>query len=241
MKYLISFLTLCLLAACDYANAWTPLTTDKMHIQYAGTLNMATTSNVYNVDLEDTTKAKITTLKNSGKAVICYFSAGSSEDWRSDFSKFPASVKGNRLDGWDGENWLDVRQLNVLMPIMKARMDLAVSKGCDAIDPDNVDGYTNNTGFPLTYSHQLAYNIALANAAHARGLKISLKNNMDQVPDLINYSDFAVNEQCFQYNECNTLNPFITAGKPVFNIEYQGEITTLCSKAKKLGLSLIHI
>ncbi|MFP3534108.1 endo alpha-1,4 polygalactosaminidase, partial [Burkholderia sp. SIMBA_042] len=89
------------------------------------------------------------TLKSQGKRVVCYFSAGSSENWRSDYSQFTAADQGNPLDGWAGERWLDTRSANVRR-IMTARMDLAKSKGCDGIDPDNVDGYTNNPGLPLT-------------------------------------------------------------------------------------------
>ena len=42
---------------------------------------------------------------------------------------------------------------------------IAVQKGCDGVDPDNVDGYTNKTGFPLTAKDQLAYNKFLAQEA----------------------------------------------------------------------------
>ena len=46
---------------------------------------------------------------------------------------------------------------------MGKRMDLAKSKGCDGIEPDNVDVYSNhNTGFHFTASDQLAYNKWLA-------------------------------------------------------------------------------
>jgi len=48
-----------------------------------------------------------------------------------------------------------------------------------------------------------------------------MKNDLEQIPDLISYFDWELNEQCFQYNECDQLLPFIQAGKPVFNIEYQ--------------------
>ncbi len=141
----------------------------------------------------------------------------------------PAAVKGNTMDGWPDEKWLDVRALSDLMPIMEARMDLAVSKGCDAVDPDNMDGYDSNTGFPLTRADQLAYYNALADAAHARGLGISLKNAMGLLPEALADADFSVNEQCYEYNECNTLFPFISANKPVFNMEYNVNPSTFCS------------
>lgn len=44
-----------------------------------------------------------------GRKVICYFSAGSYENWRSDKGDFPSDVLGNNLEHWEGEKWLDIR------------------------------------------------------------------------------------------------------------------------------------
>ena len=74
--------------------------------------------------------------------MICYFSAGSYEAWRDDASQFPASALGDTLDGWEDERWLDIRDQGVLA-IMETRIALASEKGCDAVEPDNVDNYTN--------------------------------------------------------------------------------------------------
>jgi hypothetical protein len=121
-------------------------------------------------------------------------------------------------------------------------MDLAVSKGCDGVDPDNVDGYTNNTGLPLMVDTQLDYNRFLANAAHARGLAIGLKNDVGQLTDLASSFDFAINEQCFQYNECGGYSAFTAQGKPVFNVEYATKWKdatkrpALCAKAAALSI-----
>nr|MBA3539724.1 endo alpha-1,4 polygalactosaminidase [Deltaproteobacteria bacterium] len=39
--------------------------------------------------------------------------------------------------------------------------------------------------------------------------------------------DFAVNEECFEYAECDALAPFIAANKPVWNTEYtDGDLAT---------------
>lgn len=96
-------------------------------------------------------------------------------------------------------------------PIMQKRLDLAKSKGCDGVEPDNVDAYTqkNGGGFKITYQQQLTYNIWLAREAHARDLSIGLKNDVDQVKDLVTHFDWALNEECYEYNECDTLAPFI--------------------------------
>src|SRR6185369_11730450 len=126
---------------------------------------------VYDIDLFDTPAATIAALKSTGRHVICYFSAGSYEDWRPDAASFPAAALGRALDGWPGERWLDTRADGV-RAVMRARLDLARSKGCDAVDPDNVDGYTNGPGFPLTATTQLDYDRFLASEAHARGLAV---------------------------------------------------------------------
>lgn len=201
--------------------------------QLTGTLNTSYDVDVYDIDLFETSATTIQALQTAGRHVICYFSAGSSEDWRPDFGDFLPADMGNNLDGWPGERWLDVRSTNV-QAIMLARMDLAAQKGCDGVEPDNVDGYTNNTGFPLTAADQLAYNQFLADSAHAQGLSVGLKNDVEQVASLVTYFDFSVNEECHTYNECDALQPFLDAGKPVFNAEY----TDNQSQAQTLGNTL---
>lgn len=103
---------------------------------------------------------------------------------------------------------------------MRKRLDLAQAKGCDGVEPDNVDGYDNDPGFPLTGETQLDYIRFLAAEAHARGLAIGLKNNVAQLNELVDDVDFAVNEQCHEYDECDGYAVFITKQKPVFNAEY---------------------
>jgi len=92
---------------------------------------------IFDVDLWDTPEETIREMKNQGKKVICYFSAGSSEDWRNDYKDFTESDKGNCMTGWPGERWLDVRSPTVFK-VMQERIKLAKRKGCDAIDPDNM-------------------------------------------------------------------------------------------------------
>lgn len=178
----------------------------------------SSTNKLIDIDLENTSASTIANFKQKGIIVICYFSAGSYENWRSDQSKFPKSVIG-KSNGWAGENWIDIRSSAVL-DVMKARMDVAVSKGCDGVEPDNVDGYTNSTGFPLTATDQLTFNKALADQAHARKLSIALKNDIEQVKQLASSFDFAVNEQCNEYDECGVYSAFTSANKAVLNAEY---------------------
>lgn len=213
-----------------------PVTSWQLQLQ--GRIKETVPATLYDVDLFDTSTATIGRLHAAGRKVTCYFSAGSFEDWRSDAALFPEAVKGLG-NGWPGERWLDVRRLDLLGPIMLARLDLCRQKGFDSADPDNVDAFTNVTGFPLTSADQLAYNVFLANAAHARGLSVALKNDMDQAPTLVSYFDWTLNEQCFQFKECATLAPFVNAGKAVMNVEYKGTVRKICPTANALGFNTL--
>jgi len=100
-----------------------------------------------------------------------------------------------------------------------------------------MDGFANDTGFELTAAEQLTYNRWFALEGHARGLSVGLKNDLEQVPDLVADFDWALNEQCFAYGECEALVPFVTAGKAVFGVEYEGDPETFCPRARALGFS----
>lgn len=209
-------------------------------IQYTGDINTNLDVAIYNLDLFETDPAVIAALHTRTIFVMCYFSAGSFENWRPDVQAFPDEVLGLNLEDWEGERWLDIRRLDLLAPIMEARLDFAVKKDCDGVDPDNMNGYTNQTGFPLTFEDQLTYNIWLAESAHARGLSIGLKNDLEQIPELVTYFDWQLNEECFTYNECELLLPFIEAGKPVFQIEYELPTSQFCERANQLGFQSIR-
>jgi hypothetical protein len=209
--------------------------------QLQGRVNTSYDVEIYDIDLFDSDTTLINALKDNGKKVICYFSAGSYEEWREDASDFPSDILGNNLDGWAGERWLDIRS-STLRSIMKSRLDLAVKKGCDGVEPDNMDGYTNDTGFNLSADDQLIYNKFIANEARKRGLSVGLKNDLNQIQELEPFFDFSLNEQCHQYGECDSMQPFIDAGKPVLIAEYaqeyvdnsNGERDKMCADSRAL-------
>jgi hypothetical protein len=198
-------------------------------------------ADVYDVDLY-VDQSIIDELHAKGRKVICYISVGSWEDWRPDKDQFPPEVLGNDYDGWPGEKWLDIREIDKLAPIMRARLDLCKSKGFDAVEPDNMEIYTNDTGFPLTYEDQLKFALWLADEAHQRGLAIGQKNASDQVVDLVDVYDFAITEDYFFYNEAEAMLPYIKAGKPVFAAEYtdlDSDFASFCRKSRELKFSTI--
>jgi hypothetical protein len=236
---IVRLVTLVLAPHCTAraAEIWIPAASTTWQWQLQGTLDTTVDAAMYDIDLFDHSAAVVAGLHGQGRKVVCYLSAGTWEDWRPDAAQFPAAVLGGRVSGWPGERWLDIRRLDVLGPIMEARLDLCRQKGFDAVEPDNIDGYANVSRFPLTAQDQLRYNKWLAGAAHARGLSIGLKNDLDQVKDLVSQFDWALNEQCFEYNECGLLAPFTKAGKAVFVVEYSLATTAFCEKAVTLGFN----
>ncbi|MEM8705857.1 MAG: endo alpha-1,4 polygalactosaminidase [Actinomycetota bacterium] len=200
-------------------DVWVPSLDETWQWQLEGDLNLTYDVDVYDIDLFDTPASTIARLQAEGRRVICYYSSGSWEEWRDDAADFAAEAIGDTLYGWEDERWLDVTHPSVRI-VMAERLDLAAAKGCDAVEPDNVDAWDNETGLSFTWEEQLAYNRWTAEQARARGLAVGLKNSTGQVPHLVDVYDFAVNEECFTYDECETLLPFIEAGKPVFHVEY---------------------
>ena len=131
---------------------------------------------------------------------------------------------------------------------MQKRLDHAVERGCVGVEPDNMDGYANDTGFDLTADDQLDYNRFIAFEAHDRGLAVGLKNTLELIPALVDHFDFAVNEQCVEYDECDLLSPFIEAGKAVLTVEYRlkyrddpSELASLCAAAESRQFSTVML
>lgn len=194
---------------------------------------------MYDIDWQYNPASTVTALHAAGKTVVCYVDVGVYENYRPDAAAFPPSVIGKPDSHWEGSFWADIRRLDVLLPIMRARFQVCRDKGFDAIEPDEIDGYANDSGFPLTYDDQLAYNRAIADLAHSMGLSIGQKGDIDQVADLWPWFDWTLNEQCFEFDECQTLETYYVAnGKAVFQVEYDdpfsGHIadpTTFCPAA----------
>jgi hypothetical protein len=208
--------------------------------QLQGPVDTGVNAGTFVVDGFDVDQPTVADLHRRGRTVICYVNAGAREEWRPDAARYPADIVGADLDGWPGERWLDIRQTSVLVPIMDARVAKCRQAGFDGVEWDNVDGYSNRSGFPLTYADQLAYNATLANLAHQYGLTVAIKNDVEQLADLGPYFDYAVNEQCQQYRECGAYDgPFTGAGKAVFQVEYKLSVAKFCPAANTANRNAI--
>lgn len=108
-----------------------------------------------------------------------------------------------------------------------------------AVDPDNLNGYTNATGFPLTAADRLRFNRLLAlGGALARPVDRP-QNRGDQAAALEPDFNAAVVEQCVECSECPMSNPFVAGGKPVIDVEYSRSPSVLCSVVARLPFANI--
>lgn len=225
------FLTLASLGTGSTAVAqiWSPDPGSSFQIQFKDPVDTSVDADVFDVDLFDTPEEVVSELESRVTLMTCYISAGTRENWRPDAGQYPSQVIGKPVAGWTGERWVDIRRIDLLAPILRARLDLCRDKGFDAVDPDNIDAYaqgetlsevTANTGFPISRSNQITFNRWLAQEVHARGLSIALKNAPYLAPDLVNDFDWALVESCYDQGWCDLLDPFLNAGKAVFDVEY---------------------
>ncbi|MET7904216.1 endo alpha-1,4 polygalactosaminidase [Streptomyces sp. NPDC005355] len=81
-------------------------------------------------------------------------------------------------------------------------IDGCADKGFDAVEPDNYDSYERARGL-LTTADAEAFIALLSEHAHAQGLAIAQKNTAELLPSRKkNGLDFAVVEQCGEFDEC---------------------------------------
>jgi hypothetical protein len=196
--------------------SWQYVLKDVLRLQPSFPINQA---DVWIIDLFDTPASTVAALHGFGKRVVAYFSAGTFEDWRPDASQFSKDDLGRKMDDWEGEKWLQTNSAAV-RNIMRARLELARSKGFDGVDPDNIDAYDNKNGLKLKKADAIDYVLFLAQEAHARGLSVGLKNGADIVPKVIDHVEFCVQEQALEFDDVEAFDLFIKRSKPVFHVEY---------------------
>ncbi|MFK3980206.1 endo alpha-1,4 polygalactosaminidase [Micromonospora sp. NPDC050397] len=207
--------------------------------QLRGEFDPNVDAEVFVLDAFRTPVEDIRRLRERDRRAVCYVNVGSYEPDRPDAERFPETALGAAAYG-DGERWLDIRQWSALEPVLADRFRLCYGKGFTAVMPANMDGYAQSSGFPLTFDDQLVFNRRLAALARSAKLSPGLTNNLEQVVALEPSFDFAVNEECFHRAECDQLLPFVEAGKPVFQVEYDELLEEHCTDAQGYGFATIR-
>lgn len=190
------------------------------------------------IDLFEAPDELLEQLRADGKIAIAYISAGTFEPWRDDAEQFPQAVIGNPLEAYPDESWLDVRDQTVRAR-MAARLDLARRRGFGGVLPTNLTGYQRDSGFPLSASDQNDYNAWFSEQAHQRGLHVGMSGDFGRLAELGGYFDWAVQFGCIARQDCDRLDPFAAAGKPVLNVETSGDPQQVCARAAEYGVNTI--
>jgi hypothetical protein len=222
------------------AARWTPRPTTKpWQWQLQGRIDTSIDVPVFDVDGFETPRRVVGRLHRLHSRVICYLDVGSWESYRPDKDEFPRSVIGRRYQGFPNERWLDVRHFREFSKPLEQRFSMCRHKGFDAVEPDNLAGWENKTGFAIGRPAQLRFNRWVARQVHRRGMAVALKNDGRQARQLVGDFDFAIVEQCFQYHECGYYKPFIRRRKAVFEAEYELQVGQYCAIARRINFSAI--
>lgn len=167
---------------------------------------------------------------DQGSTPWCYLSVGSAEDWRDDYAELVAldeaeraacrdGILGRDYDGWEGERWLNVADYPVFIGVMEARLDVCAAKGFRLVEYDNMETDGDTAGFDFGQAEVREYVGALLDATEARGMG-AIHKNATHLIDLEPRFDALLLEDCVLWSFCAEAEPYVSAGKPVFNAEY---------------------
>ncbi|SFD89464.1 Glycoside-hydrolase family GH114 [Chitinophaga sp. CF118] len=202
-------------------------------------------TDVVDVDAFQTSQATVAALHAKGKKVIAYVSVGTLENYRDDGNLLPAEVIGNVYPEWPDERWLNIHQLDKIKPWLISRFTMIRQKGFDAIEPDNLDAYENETGFDITLTDTKNYCSYLIELAHSMGLGIGQKNVPELTDSFSLKFDWALTEDAFDQGWQDDMLPYISKNKPVFVTEYSDVTsqtkfqTVVCPAAKTKKFSAV--
>ncbi|MBU1432115.1 endo alpha-1,4 polygalactosaminidase [Myxococcota bacterium] len=210
------------------------------------------------IDGLEASAAYVEAAQAGGAQVWCYISVGTAEDWRADYADFLAvdaaereagreGVVGEIYPEWPDERWLNPRQ-EALLPLIEARLDHCADLGFDMVEFDNMDGYDNETGFEISEEDEITYLTALAQAARDRGLAPIHKGASGLAEALEPHFDAILLEDCLLYDFCQDAQPYVEAGKPVWDVEYPEayadagralDLDAVCNRSAALSVSTL--
>ena len=169
---------------------------------------------IYDIDGFLTTPAELKQMHTSWQAstlahpaAVCYLDLAW-ENYRPDSHLFPNRTLGKVYYGYANERWVDFRQLNALKPMLNERIKMCAAKGFDAVELDDIDSFdpASTSGFHLTIGDARNYLAYADNLIHQHGMTVMWKNSAYLSSWGRRYTDGAVVEECYVYNECFSAN-----------------------------------
>ena len=228
-------------------------------------------SNAPNAGIPTGPSPVVEAIHAAGHYSICYVEAGAYQVGFPDDSNFAVADYGGvgdratQMQGYSDEYWFDLTGFANYVAgqpgtLSGAAVDIAAQlnkrfawcklEGQDAVEPDDLDGYTNKstsgvTPWGLTQADSAGFERWLAYDIHANGLAAFEKNDPANEPQDASLFDGMVIEECNYYNDpCSgpggDASAYLAAGKPVLNAEYtqDGETTAkFCSADIAAGIA----
>ncbi|HSD01358.1 MAG TPA: endo alpha-1,4 polygalactosaminidase, partial [Gaiellales bacterium] len=169
---------------------------------------------IYDIDGFLTTRAEVRALHTTWQAstlphprAACYLDLAW-EDYRPDATPspngFPAAALGRVYFGFPQERWVDMRRVAAVMRVFDARIAMCARKGFDAVEIDDIDSFNppGTTGFQLTRGDVQNLLARIDNRIHRAGMTALWKNSGILAWWGRRYTDGAVVEECYQFDEC---------------------------------------
>ena len=122
--------------------------------------------------------------------------------------------------GWPDEVLYDAstpEQRSQVAELVSRDLDLCAEKGFQGVDLDNLDSWTRSRGLLDVDDAEALANL-LVSAAHDRDLAVGQKNAAEHTGRFRGAFDFAVVEECAQYDECDAYTD--AYGDLVYAVEY---------------------
>ena len=172
-------IALALAAGPAGAATWRPEQREPFDFQSVAPFNFTRLVGIMLLGVNETSLARVQELQARGVRTVCVINAGAWENWRPDSGADDRRRGRQQLCRLAGRALArHPRRRRGSADRCAKRLDLCQSKGFDGVLFDNVDGYANTTGFPLTAKDQLAFNRWLAAEAHARGLAVGPQEHL---------------------------------------------------------------
>jgi hypothetical protein len=205
----------------------------------------------------------------AGHYSICYVEAGAYQQGFPDNAHFARSDyggvgdKATQMQGYSNEYWFNLTGFRNYVPghpatLRGAAVNIAAAldkrfgwcrtEGQDAVEPDDLDGYTNKstggqTPWGMTRADAAGFERWLADDFHSHGLAAFQKNDGANAPADARTFDGMIIEECNYYHDPCTgpggdATAYLARHKPVLNAEYtaDGETKRFCSADERAGI-----
>ncbi len=172
--------------------------------------------------LEDDIGTFVNQIKSKQNQVAGYISAGTGENYRSDFEDLKHYLSPTAWPQWPDEFFVSETTTGIL-PLMKKRIDKIAAWGADWIEFDNMDWLDEETrqryNLNATVSEANAYINTLCDHTHAKGMNCMAKNTVDNFPqfDGVIYESYHDEKNWW---DTQGTREFLAAGKRVIINHY---------------------